>query len=112
MRLLVYETNSGQPSFVEWFERLDGRRHAFVRIRLRAVEEHSHLGDCSSLSGGLYEVRLAGRIGLRVYFANIDRTIVLLVGRSASNKTSAGKIEELSGLKQWVGKSRPQRHEK
>ena len=82
MRLLVYETNSGQRPFVEWFERLDGRRQASVRRRLRAVEEHDHLGDCSSLRGGLYEMRLAGRIGLRVYFANIDGVIVLLLGGS------------------------------
>ena len=85
MKLLVYETDSGRRPFVEWFERQDGQRHASVRRRLRAVEEHGHLGDCTSLRGGLYEMRLAGRIGLRVYFANIDRAIVLLPGGSGKS---------------------------
>ena len=92
MRLLVYETGSGRRPFIEWFERLDGRRQASVRRRLRAVEEHSHVGDCSSLRGGLFEMRLAGRIGLRVYFANIDGAIVLLLGGSGkSNQQRAIK---------------------
>lgn len=82
MRLLVYETDSGRRPFVDWFERLDGYRQAAVRRRLRAVEEHSHFGDCSSLRNGLYEMRLAGRVGQRVYFANIDAAIVLLLGGS------------------------------
>ena len=85
MKLLVYETDLGRRPFLEWFERLDGRRQASVRRRLRAVEEHNHLGDCSSLRGGLYEMRLAGRMGLRVYFANIDGTIVLLLGGSGKS---------------------------
>jgi putative addiction module killer protein len=82
MKLLVYETGSGRRPFVEWFERLDGQRQASVRRRLRAVEEHDHLGNSSSLRNGLYEMRLVGRIGLRVYFANIDGAIVLLLGGS------------------------------
>ena len=82
MRLLVYETESGRQPFVEWFERLDRRRQASIRRRLRAVEEHDHVGDCASLKGGLYEMRLAGRIGLRVYFANADGAVVLLLGGS------------------------------
>lgn len=85
MRLLVYETDSGRRPFVDWFERLDGHRQASVRRRLRAVEEHNHLGDCSSLRGGLFEMRLAGRIGLRAYFANIDGAIVLLLGGSGKS---------------------------
>ncbi len=85
MELLVYETASGRQPFVDWFENLDGRRQASVRRRLRAAEEHDHLGDCSSLRGGLFEMRLAGRIGLRIYFANIDRAIVLLLGGSGKS---------------------------
>ena len=85
MQLLVYETDSGRRPFVEWFERLDGQRQAAVRRRLRAVEEHDHLGDFASLRGGLYEMRLAGRIGLRVYFASVDGAVVFLLGGSGKS---------------------------
>ena len=86
MKLLVYETDSGRRPFVEWFERLDGQRRASVRRRLRAVEEHGHFGDCSSLRGGLYEMRLAGRMGLRIYFAKINDAVVLLLGGSGKSE--------------------------
>ena len=99
MELLVYETDSGRQPFVEWFEKLDGQRQASVRRRLRAVEEHDHLGDCSSLRGGLYEMRLAGRIGLRVYFANIDGAIVLLLGGS-------GKSDQKRAIRRARGRLR------
>lgn len=85
MKLLVYQTDSGRQPFVEWLEKLDGQRQASIRRRLRAVEEHGHFGDCRSLQGGLYEMRLAGRIGLRIYFANIEYAIVLLLGGSGKN---------------------------
>lgn len=85
MKLLVYETDSGRQPFVEWFDRLDGPRKASVRRRLRALEEHDHPGNCASLRGGLYEMRLAGRIGLRVYFMNIDGSVVLLLGGSGKS---------------------------
>ena len=85
MKLLVYETVSGRRPFVEWFERLDGQRQASVRRRLRAVEEYDHLGEWSSLRGGLYEMRRAGRIGLRVYFAKIDGAVLLLLGGSGKS---------------------------
>ena len=85
MKLLVYETVSGRRPFVEWFERLDGQGQASVRRRLRAVEEYDHMGDCTSLRGGLYEMRLAGRIGLRVYFVKIDRAVLLLLGGSGKS---------------------------
>ena len=86
MKLLVYETESGRRPFVEWFDRLDGRYQAAVRRCLRALEEHDHLGNCSSLRGGLYEMRLAGRTGLRVYFANIDGAIMLSLGGSGKSE--------------------------
>ncbi len=105
MKLLVYETDSGRRPFVEWFEQLDGRRQASVRRRLRAVEEHNHLGDCSSLRGGLYEMRLAGRIGLTVYFANIDGVILLLLGGSGKSDQERAIKRARARLKDFRGRN-------
>jgi putative addiction module killer protein len=105
MNLLVYETDSGRQPFVEWFERLDGRRQASVRRRLRAVEENDHLGDCSSLRGGLYEMRLAGRIGLRVYFAKIDGAAVLLLGGSGKSDQKRAIRRARERLKDFRGRN-------
>ena len=73
-------------------------------FRKRAVEGHNHLGDCSSLRGGLFEMRLAGRIGLRIYFANNDGAIVLLLGGSGkSNQQRAIKRvrDRLKDFREW-----------
>jgi putative addiction module killer protein len=101
MRLLVYETVSGRRAFVEWVERLDGQRQVSVRRRLRGVEEYDHLGDCSSLRGGLYEVRLAGRIGLRVYFARIDGAVLLLLGGSGKSDRNQARQRARARLKDF-----------
>jgi putative addiction module killer protein len=101
MKLLVYETDSGRRPFVEWFEQLHGQRQASVRRRLRADEEHNHLGDCSSLRGGLFEMRLAGRIGLRIYFANTDGAIALSLGGSGKSDQKRAIIRARDRLKDF-----------
>jgi len=67
--------------FDEWFDSLDGRNQGAVERRFAAVEEHSHFGDCRSLRGGLFEMRLL-KSGLRIYFAYVGKAVVLLLGGS------------------------------
>lgn len=84
MEILHYQTESGRLPFREWYDKLDGKHQAAVRRRIRAIEEHGHFGDCRSLRGGLYELRLVG-LGLRAYFAKFDGAIVLLLGGSGKS---------------------------
>ena len=84
MKVLHYQTVSGRLPFREWYDKLDGKHQAAIRRRIRAIEEHGHFGDCISLRGSLYELRLMGP-GLRVYIANFDRAIVLLLGGSGKS---------------------------
>jgi putative addiction module killer protein len=81
LKIEHYQTINGRAPFDDWFVKLDMRNQAAVERRLAAIEDHDHFGDCSSLGGGLYEVRLLGP-GLRVYFAIFGRMIVLLLGGS------------------------------
>jgi len=76
-----YQSDKGRVPFDEWFDSLDGRNQAAVERRVAAVEAHNHFGDCSSLRGGLFEMRLLGP-GLRIYFAYLGQAIVLLLGGS------------------------------
>ncbi len=61
------------------FKSLDSRYREIVDRRIYALEEHDHFGDCRSLQHGLFEMRLLGP-GLRIYFARMDRVVVLLGG--------------------------------
>lgn len=81
MKIELYQSDKGRIPFDEWFDSLDGRHQAAIERRVAAVEEHDHFGDCSSLRGGLFEMRLLGP-GLRIYFANVDKVVVLLLGGS------------------------------
>jgi len=81
LKIEHYQSKYGRVPFEEWFDSLDGRHQAAVERRVAAVEEHDHFGDCSSLQGGLYEMRLLGP-GLRIYFAKVGQAIVLLLGGS------------------------------
>ena len=81
MKIELYQSGKGRIPFDDWFDSLDGRHQAAIERRVAAVEEHDHFGDCRSLRGGLYEMRLLGA-GLRIYFANVDGAMVLLLGGS------------------------------
>jgi len=81
LKIEHYQSDNGHIPFDEWFDSLDGRHQAAIERRVAAVEEYDHFGDCSSLKGGLYEMRLLGP-GLRIYFAIVGNAIVLLLGDS------------------------------
>ncbi len=74
-----------------------------MRRRIRAIEAHGHFGDCRSLRGGLYELRLMGP-GLRIYFAAIEGAIVLLLeasGKSDQKHAIKKARRRLKDFREW-----------
>ena len=65
---------------MKWFDGLDAALRRAVQRRLRAIEENDHFGHRKSLRGGLHELKF--RQAIRIYFAEIDGQIVLLLGGS------------------------------
>ncbi len=51
-----------------------------MQRRLRAIEDNDHFGKRKNLRGGLHELKF--RQVIRIYFAEIDGQIVLLLGGS------------------------------
>jgi len=80
MRFEVYETSEGRVPYLEWFYGLDNTLRRAVQRRLRAIEENDHFGKRKNLRGGLHELKF--RQVVRIYFAEIDGQIVLLLGGS------------------------------
>jgi len=80
VKLEAYETSAGRVPFLEWFDRLDNMFRRSVQRRLRAIEENDHFGQRKKLRGGLHELKF--RQAMRIYFAEIDGQIVLLLGGS------------------------------
>jgi len=77
VRFEVYETGDGRAPYLDWFDGLDGTLRRAVQRRLRAIEFTDHFGNRKNLRGGLHELKFHQVI--RIYFAEIDGQIVLLL---------------------------------
>ena len=66
--------------FDEWFDSLrDLRMQAAVDARLTRVRA-GNFGDCKSVGGAVFELRISFGPGLRVYYGLHGRQVVVLVG--------------------------------
>ena len=75
----VYQTSSGREPFNEWLNSIrDIETQARIRARLERLED-GNLGDCQSVGEGVFELRIHFGSGYRVYFGQIDNTIILLL---------------------------------
>ena len=74
-----YRMPNGRQPFTEWFESLrDKTTQNRIGRRLERLET-GNFGDCQSVGGGVFELRLHFGKGYRIYFGQIDNTLVLLL---------------------------------
>ena len=74
------ELQNGLVPFDEWFDSLlDRRMRAAVDARLTRVRA-GNFGDCKSVGGGVFELRITLGSGLRVYYGLHGKRVVVLVG--------------------------------
>jgi putative addiction module killer protein len=77
--LQAYRTQNGREPFTEWFHAIQNTRtQTRIRGRLDRLEK-GNFGDCESVGSGVFELRLHFGPGYRIYFGEVDRTIVLLL---------------------------------
>lgn len=83
-----YTTSSGEVPFLMWLNDInDPVTRLRIRRRLDRVEQ-GNFGDCESIGGGVSELRLFFGSGYRIYFAEWDDVIVILLcgGDKSSQK--------------------------
>jgi len=84
-----YVTPSGKIPFLEWLNDLkDSGTRLRIRRRLDRLEL-GNLGDCEPVGEGVSELRLFFGSGYRIYFAEHDDTIIILL--CAGDKKSQKK---------------------
>jgi putative addiction module killer protein len=84
-----YATPSGKVPFLEWINCLkDPITRLRIRRRLDRLEL-GHLGDCEPVGEGVSELRLFFGAGYRIYFAEQDNSIIILL--CAGNKRNQKK---------------------
>ena len=78
-KLQFYQRSNGREPFIEWFESIrDQRTQDRIQARLDSVVL-GNFGDCKSVGAGVFELRLHFGSGYRIYFGEVDNTIVLLL---------------------------------
>ncbi len=93
---------NGLVLFDEWFDSLrDLRMQAAVDARLTRVRA-GNFGDCKSVGGGVFELRISFGPGLRVYYGLHGRQIVVLLGGGdkRSQKRDIRRAQRL--WRQWT----------
>lgn len=74
-----FQTNIGRKPFIEAVDAIkDKTLKAQINNRLARVSLGNY-GDYKSLGDGIYELRIHYGGGYRVYFSEVDKTIILLL---------------------------------
>ncbi len=73
IEIQYYRAPNGKQSFTEWFESIrDKNTQNRIDKRLERLED-GNFGDCQSVGGGVFELRLHFGPGYRIYFGQIAR---------------------------------------
>jgi putative addiction module killer protein len=84
--IIYYQTKDNKIPYLEWYNSLDKSLKLIVDKRLSKVERGLY-GKIRRLSEELYEIKFDN--GLRIYYTEIDNTIVLLF--TGGNKSKQSK---------------------
>lgn len=84
--------------FDKWLRRLRDRRAKAVILKRLRRASLGHLGDVSSVGGGVSEFRIHHGPGYRVYFVRHEKTIIVLLcgGDKGSQSRDIEKARELA----------------
>jgi putative addiction module killer protein len=78
LEIFLYREGRSTP-FLEWLRSLkDGRAVGIVRARLNRIRL-GNFGDCKSVGGGVYELRIDFGPGYRVYYGREGSLVVVLL---------------------------------
>ena len=87
-KLQAYRASNGREPFTEWLISIQDRdtRNRIER-RLDRIRS-GNFGDYRSVGAGVFELRFSFRAGYRIYFGEVDDTIILLLcGGDKSSQT-------------------------
>lgn len=89
-QIIYYYTENGKCPYLEWFNTLD--KSIQIRIDKRIDKLRGGLyGDCKQLQkSALSELRMDFGQGYRIYYYDIDNTIILFIG--GSNKKDQKQV--------------------
>ncbi len=101
--LEIYKTDDGEEPFSSWLDSLKNRAaRAKIKQRLDRVIL-GNLGNCESVGEGVFELKVDYGPGYRVYFAQIEAKLLLLLcggDKSTQNRDIMKARQLLANFKQ------------
>ena len=95
-KILYYKTSDGKCPYLDWYNSLDKGIKQRIDRRIDRLEEGNY-GDFKLISPDLYELRCKFGSGYRIYFAEQDNVIILIL--CAGDKSSQRKdIEKAKSI--------------
>lgn len=98
--IIYLQTHNQKEILSDWLKTLDNITRKRILQRLIRIEE-GNFGDCKKIDDEISEIRFMFGSGYRIYFKQLDNTILLLIngGDKSSQPKDIKKAKEL--LKQW-----------
>ena len=102
----IYQTDTGKKPFGDWF---DDIREIHTRAKILTRLDRLKLGnfrDCKTIGDGVNELRIHYGPGIRIYYARVENTIILLLcgGDKGSQARDISKAKEY--LKDYLSKGK------
>ena len=94
---------NGKSPVIDWLNSLDSGIRKLVVQRILRLED-GNFGDCKKLSENISELRFSFGKGYRVYYTEIDNTIVLLINGGDKSSQSKDIVLAQNLLDEWRSK--------
>ncbi len=95
-RIEVYQTESGKEPFTEWIKRFDKKTEMYIDKYISRVAKGGSKKHIRNLGDGVSEIKMPKGPGYRVYFAEVEDIIILLLigGDKGSQKQDILKAKK------------------
>ena len=97
MEVVIYRDEHGKEPYTKWLGSIkDLRALANIDVRLERVRG-GNFGDCKSVGGGVFELRIHYGSGYRIYLGKEGSKIVVLI-YGGSKRSQVRDIDKAKGI--------------
>jgi len=93
--ILIFQTANGKKPVIDWIESLDESIQPRFGERIKRLQTGNY-GDYKKITDELYELRFKFGSGYRIYYSEIEDTIILLLcaGDKSTQTKDIKKVKE------------------
>ena len=99
--VLFYRHTNNRVPVVEWLKTLDKPFRSRIQDRLTRIEQDDNFGDFKKIDSELSELRFNFGSGYRIYYTEINNTVVLLLNAGDKKLQSNDILKAKEYLTIW-----------